>query len=183
MSALKSFLITGMLAIAAVAAPAEPAAADINMKIDPMSVSVVETRDLEPLERRKNTNKCEAHIHVDSSNGLCGAHCTDKWKVDIIDASTPPKAIGKTFDWSQVGTWAATNPNYDINIPTTKGPQFWIRGRLPSGIIKDNWRASLTLHYDSQHWNGMQCENSKYKSPRASNGFRHEFDAWCEFDC
>jgi len=42
------------------------------------------------------------------------------------------------------------------------------------------WSAT---NYGSQHWNSHECENWNYKSPRQSNGFRHEFDLWCEFDC
>jgi hypothetical protein len=91
--------------------------------------------------------------------------------------------MGYDFNWKNVGTWSATNPNYKIKIKTTKGPELWIDGSIPSGFVNDGWRKSFTLNYGSQHWNSHECENYKYKSPRSSNGFRHEFDLWCEFDC
>ncbi|THW13006.1 hypothetical protein D6D23_09937 [Aureobasidium pullulans] len=153
------------------------------------------------LVRRKNTNKCEAHIHLDckptitnlhdqtaklkaiASNGLCGNSCTDKYNIDLLDNAVPAQAFGKTWDWSSVGTWSATNPDYQIKIGTTRGPELWIDGRIPSGFITDSWRSSFTLHYGDQHWNSHECENWAYKSPKISNGQRHEFDLWCEFDC
>jgi hypothetical protein len=91
--------------------------------------------------------------------------------------------MGKDWYWANVGTWAATNPDYEIKIGTTKGLELWIDGSLPTGLITDSWRRSFTLNYGSQHWNSHECENYKYKGPRESNGYRHEFDLWCEFDC
>ncbi|KAI4851875.1 hypothetical protein E4T44_01857 [Aureobasidium sp. EXF-8845] len=155
-----NIIISSILAIAAMAAPTV---------LDQESSS-------SSLVRRKNTNKCEAHIHIDGN-------CTAKYKVDILDNSVPAQAIGKDWYWANVGTWAATNPDYQIKIGTTRGLELWIDGRTPSGFIKDDWRNSFTLHYGSQHWNGHECENWKYKGPRESNGYRHEFDMWCEFDC
>jgi hypothetical protein len=38
-------------------------------------------------------------------------------------------------------------------------------------------------NYGSQHWNSHECENWVHKGPRESNGYRHEYDLWCEFDC
>ena len=91
--------------------------------------------------------------------------------------------MGYDWYWKNLGTWYATNPNYRIKIKTTKGPELWIDGYIPGGWVTDNWRRSFTLHYGSQHWNSHECENWKHKSPRISNGHRHEFDLWCEFDC
>ncbi|KAI4732546.1 hypothetical protein E4T50_16884 [Aureobasidium sp. EXF-12298] len=135
------------------------------------------------LVRRKNTNKCEAHIHVDTSNGLCGNSCTHKYKIDLLDNPVPAQAMGKDWNWANVGTWAAANPNYQIKTGTTRGLELWIDGSLPGGFITDSWRNSFTLNYGSQHWNSHECENWVHKGPRESNGCRHEYDLWCEFDC
>ncbi|THW14122.1 hypothetical protein D6D25_07268 [Aureobasidium pullulans] len=167
MVAFQNIVISSILAVAAMAAPTV-------LDRDTSSSTLV---------RRKNTNKCEAHIHLDSSNGLCGNSCTDKYNIDLLDNAVPAQAFGKTWDWSSVGTWSATNPDYQIKIGTTRGPELWIDGRIPSGFITDSWRSSFTLHYGDQHWNSHECENWAYKSARASNGYRHEFDLWCEFDC
>ncbi|KAI4788237.1 hypothetical protein E4T44_13506 [Aureobasidium sp. EXF-8845] len=163
----RNIIISSILAVAAMAAP----------------TVLDQESSTSSLVRRKNTNKCEAHIHIDTSNGLCTGTCTDKYNIDLLDNSVPAQAFGKTWDWSQVGTWSATNPNYQIKIGTTRGLELWIDGSIPSGTIHDTWRNSFTLHYGSQHWNSHECENYNWKSARASNGFRHEFDLWCEFDC
>ncbi|TIA40517.1 hypothetical protein D6C78_02479 [Aureobasidium pullulans] len=160
-------IISSILAVTALAAPT------VSMP-DSSSANLV---------RRKNTNKCEAHIHIDTSNGLCGNTCTQKWKVDLLDNSTPAQPFGKDWTWTNVGTWAATNPNYQIKIGTTRGPELWIDGDLPGWIVGDGWRNSFTLAYGAQRWNSHECENSVHKGPRPSNGERHEFDLWCEFDC
>jgi hypothetical protein len=124
-----------------------------------------------------------AKLKAKASNGLCGNSCTDKYNIDLLDNAVPAQAFGKTWDWSSVGTWSATNPDYQIKIGTTRGPELWIDGRIPSGFITDSWRSSFTLHYGDQHWNSHECENWAYKGPKISNGQRHEFDLWCEFDC
>jgi hypothetical protein len=186
MVALKNIIISGSLAIAAMAAP----------------TVLHEESSSSSLARRKNTNKCEAHIHIDSkqngrslclfnqmltsftaSNGLCGDHCTHKYKIDLLNNADPAQPMGYDWNWQNVGTWGATNPNYQIKIGTTKGPELWIDGSLPAGFVTDKWRSSFTLNYADQHWNSHECENWIYKSPRVSNGFRHEYDLWCEFDC
>ncbi|KAI5236760.1 hypothetical protein E4T43_08416 [Aureobasidium subglaciale] len=167
MVAVQNIIISSILAVAAMAAP----------------TIIDKEESSSSLVRRKNTNKCEAHIHYDVSNGLCGNSCTGKYNIDLLDNSEPAQAFGKTFDWSTVGTWSATNPNYQIKIGTTRGPELWIDGSIPNGLVHDSWRNSFTLNYGDQHWNSHECENWKYKSARASNGFRHEFDLWCEFDC
>ncbi|THW10046.1 hypothetical protein D6D24_08276 [Aureobasidium pullulans] len=133
MVAFQNIVISSILAVAAMAAPTV-------LDRDTSSSTLV---------RRKNTNKCEAHIHLDSSNGLCGNSCTDKYNIDLIDNAVPAQAFGKTWDWSSVGTWSATNPDYQIKIGTTRGPELWIDGRIPSGFITDSWRSSFTLHYGS----------------------------------
>src|SRR5690606_11828806 len=114
-------------------------------------------------------------------NGLCGNKCTHKYNINLLDK--PGNVMGYDWHWQKLGTWSATNPNYRIKIKTTKGLELWIDGAIPGGFVKDSWRNSFTLHYGSQHWNSHECENYKYKSPRISNGHRHEWDLWCEFDC
>ncbi|THY02943.1 hypothetical protein D6C89_08061 [Aureobasidium pullulans] len=167
MVAFRNIMISSMIAVTALAAPT------VSMQ-DSSSADLV---------RRKNTNKCEAHIHIDTSNGLCGNSCTQKWKVDLLDNSTPAQPFGKDWTWTNVGTWAATNPNYEIKIGTTRGPELWIDGDLPGWIVGVGWRNSFTLAYGAQRWNSHECENFVHKGPRPSNGERHEFDLWCEFDC
>ncbi|THV65425.1 hypothetical protein D6D19_09737 [Aureobasidium pullulans] len=167
MVAFQNIVISSILAVAATAAPTV-------LDKDVSSSTLV---------RRKNTNKCEAHIHIDTSNGLCGNSCTAKYNIDLLNNAVPAQAFGKTFDWSRVGTWSATNPNYQIKIATNRGAELWIDGRIPNGFVNDSWRSSFTLHYGNQHWNSHECGNWAYKSARASNGYRHEFDLWCEFDC
>lgn len=94
-------------------------------------------------------------------------------------------AIGKTYDWSKVGTWSATNPPDRVEIATSKNKNLIFDGALPTGIISndDKWRSNFNLAYDTQKWSSHECANYKYKSPRVSNGHRHEYDLWCEFDC
>ncbi|THX00013.1 hypothetical protein D6D13_09768 [Aureobasidium pullulans] len=131
MVAFQNIVISSILAVAAMAAPTV-------LDKDTSSSTLV---------RRKNTNKCEAHIHIDASNGLCGNSCTTKYNIDLLNNAVPAQAFGKTFDWSRVGTWSATNPNYQIKIGTTRGLELWIDGRIPSGLVHDSWRSSFTLHY------------------------------------
>ncbi|KAK6856488.1 hypothetical protein PG990_011670 [Apiospora arundinis] len=175
MAVLKNILIQGLLAFTAVAVP-------LASEESSVEVRSVEAFNNEPvLEARKNANKCEAHIYLDSSNGLCGSHCTDKYHINIIDKDS--KAIGKTADGKSVGEYGVTNPKDGMDIQTTKGKNFKITGSIPKGTITDNWRKSYTLSYDTQKWNSGDCANWKFKSARPSNGERHQFDLWCEFDC
>lgn len=187
MATLKNIIIYCLFATAILAAP----------------TAVEETSPSSRLVRRKNTNKCEAHMHIDgkanslligqfqktnlvhtASNVLCGGSCTSKYNINLLDTQQPAQPMGYDFNWQKVGTWSTTNPNYRIKIKTTKGLELWIDGKiLPGGIYTDDWRRTFTLHYGSQHWNSHECENWLYKSARASNGYRHEFDLWCEFDC
>ncbi len=91
--------------------------------------------------------------------------------------------MGYDWDWKNVGTWGATNPDYRIKIKTTKGPELWIDGVLDNVHgAEDAWRNSFTLHYGAQHWNGQDCKPLS-KSARQSNGWRNQYDLWCEFDC
>ncbi|RPA82148.1 hypothetical protein BJ508DRAFT_325683 [Ascobolus immersus RN42] len=135
------------------------------------------------LVRRKNPNKCEAHIHIDSSNTWCGTNCTAKYAINVVDKAGNP--MGYDFTWAYVGTWKDTNPKYDrIKIKTTKGLELWIDGKIIGGSgISSNWKSTFTLHYGSQHWNSAQCVKHTDKSARISNGQRDEYDLWCEFDC
>ncbi|KAH0182262.1 hypothetical protein KCV03_g10383, partial [Aureobasidium melanogenum] len=94
MVALKNIFTLGMLAGTGLAAP--------TVLDDGSSAS--------SLVRRKNTNKCEAHIHIDASNGLCGNSCTTKYNIDLLDNSVPAQPMGKDWYWANVGTWSATNP-------------------------------------------------------------------------
>lgn len=49
--------------------------------------------------------------------------------------------MGYDWNWKNLGSWKATNPNYQIKIKTTKGPELWIDGSIPSGWIKEEkWR-------------------------------------------
>src|SRR5690606_20813916 len=104
-----------------------------------------------------------------------------KWKIDIVDK--PGNVMGYDFNWQNKGSWYATNPNYQIKIKTTKGLELWIDGKIEGGAVPDNWRSYLTLHYGSQHWNSMQCPTWKMKKATNSNGYRNQYDLWCEFDC
>ncbi|KAK8039691.1 hypothetical protein PG993_008102 [Apiospora rasikravindrae] len=179
MSVLKNIIVQGLLATAVAAMPLAPE----EPSTDVGNQEAINTVWAPTLAARKNTDKCEAHIAIDSSNGLCGAHCTQKYKIDIVDKAG--QAIGKTYDWSQVGQWGATNPPKKVEIATTKNKNLWLDGYLPGGIMTndDKWRSSFTLSYDTQVWSSHECANHKYKAPAVSNGHRHQFDLWCEFDC
>ncbi|KFY97164.1 hypothetical protein V500_02195 [Pseudogymnoascus sp. VKM F-4518 (FW-2643)] len=194
MATLKNILLYGLFATAVVAAPA----------------AVADTSPSTVLIARKNTNKCEAHIHFDgnanslyfyqprmkpnllfiyvASNQGCTTRCTSKYHIDLLDNQQPPQPMGYDFNWEKVGTWGATNPDYQIKIKTTKGLELWIDGKLPRTgahyeLSYGNWRKYLTLNYGSQHWNSISCENYALKEPGQSNGWRLELDLWCEFDC
>ncbi|KAK8093993.1 hypothetical protein PG997_000678 [Apiospora hydei] len=179
MSVLKNIIVQSLLATAVAAMPLTPE----ESSTDVGSQDAINAVWSHTLVARKNPDKCEAHIAIDSSNGLCGTRCTDKYKIDIVDKDG--QAIGKTYDWSQVGQWGATNPPRKVEIPTTKDKSFWLDGTLPSGFQSNDgpWRSSFTLTYDTQVWNSHECPNYKYKAPATSNGYRHQFDLWCEFDC
>ncbi|RPA83536.1 hypothetical protein BJ508DRAFT_324563 [Ascobolus immersus RN42] len=180
----KSIVLYGLVAASSVLAVPTAEVQSMDAYIPPTGAEVAEADPAPVLAERKLPNKCEAWIHIDQSNGLCGNRCTTKYNINLLDK--PGRPMGKTFDWSKVGTWSATNPNDNrIVIPTTLGPQLWIDGYIPRGIYirNDKWRNSFTLHYGAQHWNSRDCPNHRYKSPRISNGHRHEFDLWCEFDC
>ncbi|KAG9818974.1 hypothetical protein KCU63_g18335, partial [Aureobasidium melanogenum] len=69
-----------------------------------------------------------------ASNGLCGNSCTAKYNIDLLDNSVPAQPTGKDWYWANVGTWSATNSDYQIKISTTKGPELWIIGSIPSGV-------------------------------------------------
>ncbi|KAK8092561.1 hypothetical protein PG999_014760 [Apiospora kogelbergensis] len=177
MVALKNAFIQGLLAVTVAAIPLAPEESSLDVR----SQETYPDFTSSALVARKNPDKCEIHIHVDSSNGLCGSHCTEKYTIDIWDK--PGTQICKKWGGHETGTWYATNPGNKLELPTTKGKTFWVDGRIPGGTIHDSWRNSFTLSYDTQKWNSGSCANYKFKSARASNGFRHEFDLWCEFDC
>ncbi|CAD0105896.1 unnamed protein product [Aureobasidium uvarum] len=168
MIGLKNIIISSILAVAALAAP-----------------TVLHQGSSNPsLVRRKNTDKCEAHIQV-SRSGLCLYSCPTTYNIDLLDNSVPAQPMGKDWNWANVGTWSAIDPNYQIKIGTTKGPELWIDGKIPSGAggLNNLWRGTFTLHYGSQQWNSYKCENWKYTGPGLSSDWRDEFDLWCEFDC
>ncbi|KAK8117882.1 uncharacterized protein PG998_006163 [Apiospora kogelbergensis] len=154
MAVLKNILLQGLLAVTAVAMPLASEEPSLDVRNEDAINSVLTPT----LEARKNTNKCEAHIHIDSSNGLCGNKCTQKFNIDIVDK---------------------------VEIATSKNKNLIFDGALPTGIISndDKWRSNFNLAYDTQKWSSHECANYKYKSPRVSNGHRHEYDLWCEFDC
>ncbi|KAK8025000.1 hypothetical protein PG990_002823 [Apiospora arundinis] len=173
MAVLKNIIVQGLLAVSVAALPLD---SDVS-SLDINSVPAPST-----LQARKNADKCEAHIAINTSNGLCGNKCTHKYEINIVDKSGA--AIGKTYDWSQVGQWGATNPPNKVEIATTKGTNLWLDGELPGGFTDENkWRRAFTLTYGSQVWNSHECANWKHKAPGPSNGMRHQYDYWCEFDC
>ncbi|KAG9577817.1 hypothetical protein KCU77_g15409, partial [Aureobasidium melanogenum] len=73
-----------------------------------------------------------------ASNGLCGVSCTAKYNIDLLDNSVSAQPTGKDWYWVNVGTWSATNSDCQIKIGTTKGPELWIDGSIPSGVPKDS---------------------------------------------
>ncbi|RPA82580.1 hypothetical protein BJ508DRAFT_325322 [Ascobolus immersus RN42] len=168
MLSIKNLFLYGLLAAStALAAPTEEL--------------VESSTGLSPV-KRKLPNKCEAHIHIDTSNDLCTINCTSKYAIKVVDK--PGNMMGYNFQWSAPGVWYDTNPNYPrIKIKTTKGLELWIDGKMPPGTIPAEWRRIFTLHYGSQHWNSMQCPTWKEKRATGSNGYRNEYDLWCEFDC
>lgn len=97
--------------------------------------------------------------------------------------------MGYDFNWNNLGDWYATNPNYFIKIKTTHGLELWVEGVHwkmlfnPTYINTDLRYHGMTLHYGAQHFWSRSCENWAYKSARPSNGWRNEYDMWCEFDC
>ena len=111
-------------------------------------------------------------IGITASNGWELANPTSKWEVNIIDNPG-----------NQIGNWGGTNPA-DIQISTSKGHNFVIEGH-PTGNFLDGQSSqnALTLSYDTQKWNGLDCYRYVDKSARPSNGWRHQFDWWCQFDC
>jgi hypothetical protein len=70
-------------------------------------------------------------LSITASNGLCGNSYTAKYNIDLLDKSVPAQPTGKYW---YVGTWSATNSDYQIKISTTKGPELWIIGSIPSGV-------------------------------------------------
>jgi hypothetical protein len=100
------------------------------------------------------------------------ANPTSKWEVNIIDNPG-----------NQIGNWGGTNPA-DIQISTSKGHNFVIEGQPGGNFLSgDSFQNAVTLSYDTQKWNGMDCFKYIQKSARPSNGMRHQFDWWCQFDC
>ncbi|RPA82579.1 hypothetical protein BJ508DRAFT_325321 [Ascobolus immersus RN42] len=173
LASVKNMFLLGLLAASTtLAAPTPEAAPETSLTSANLSG---------PLEKRKQPFKCETHIKINTSTGFA-SNPTRKFEINIVNK--PGHAIGKTYDWSRVGTWAATNPNYRIVIPTTTGLQFWIDGAKGAGAnYGDNWRSMFTLHYGSQHWNSMQCPTWKYTGASENTGLRVIYDLWCEFDC
>jgi hypothetical protein len=158
-------------------------------EIEVVDNGVVPDDPPEEQEEQEEQEGCEAHIALNSkqrplldrknrltntlaSNGLEIANPTSKWELSITDTAG-----------HQVGEWAATNPA-DIHISTTKGYNFVIEGQ-PSGSFLDGKSSqdSLTLSYHTQKWNGLDCYRYIQKSARPSNGWRHQYDWWCKFDC
>ncbi|KAG9817796.1 hypothetical protein KCU77_g17598, partial [Aureobasidium melanogenum] len=53
-------------------------------------------------------------LSITASNGLCGNSYTTKYNIDLLDNSVPAQPTG--------------------NDCTTKGPELWINGSIPSGV-------------------------------------------------
>jgi hypothetical protein len=84
-----------------------------------------------------------------------------------------------------MGHWDGTNPDH-IQITTTKDEKWFVIQGGPDAAL--NWgqvdmQNTITLSYDEQRWNGMDCYKFIQKSARPSNGWRHQYDWWCQFDC
>ncbi|KAM0714264.1 hypothetical protein Q7P37_010051 [Cladosporium fusiforme] len=148
----KAIVMSAFLATSVLAAPTSSAKTTIEKRAD------------------WQPNKCEAGIHLNTSNGLEAIAYTSKWELSIIDPSG-----------AQVAQWGGTNPA-DINIATTKGFNFVIEGQ-PEGSFPSSAQDSLTLSYDTQKWNGNDCYRYIQKVAQPSNGWRHQYDWWCQFDC
>ncbi|KAK8092365.1 uncharacterized protein PG998_014850 [Apiospora kogelbergensis] len=127
MVALKNAFIQGLLAVTVAAIPLAPEESSLDVR----SQETYPDFTSSALVARKNPDKCEIHIHVDSSNGLCGSHCTEKYTIDIWDK--PGTQICKKWGGHETGTWYATNPGNKLELPTTKGKTFWVDGRIPGG--------------------------------------------------
>ncbi|OAL05121.1 hypothetical protein IQ06DRAFT_344479 [Phaeosphaeriaceae sp. SRC1lsM3a] len=121
---------------------------------------------------KRDIPQCYAHIYIDASNGgALPQHATWKYRVDVTGAS------------GLLGHWDGTNPaNTFVTVPSSGGMDLWIKGYPSRDSSSATQKKALTLEYNSKKWNSDKCDYLR-KDPGPSNGWRFQFDWWCQYDC